>query len=185
EREELAQRQAQKRATTRTAAWITAAVLAFCLLFSVISYNGLNSHRLAAAEARANLQSTLQRRSELIPRLRGWALEGTARGGQLPEQLARAQQDLASTDVNAQLRANEELNALLPRVSGTQAGSQLYSDLMAEDAGSANRINVARQRYNRAVTQYNQSAQSFPNNLVRPFFGLPGELPPLEGASGG
>ena len=41
---------------------------------------------------------------------------------------------------------------------------------MVELAGTENRINIARQRYNEEVKVYNVSIQSFPNNLVAGVF---------------
>jgi len=179
ERQLQAEKQArvQRAARNRLIAGITAAVLALFLFFS---YNGLNGQRLAAVQARSNLQATFQRRADVVPQLAKLTREGAAREAELAERLAAAQAGLRSNDLAAQTQANAELNRILAESSPQLRSTPLYQDLMAEVAGSENRINVARQRYNEAATRYNGAASSFPTNLARPLFGFPKELPLFE-----
>jgi LemA protein len=46
-----------------------------------------------------------------------------------------------------------------------------FRDLQAQLEGTENRITVARQRYIRAVQEYNVTVRSFPNNLTAMIFG--------------
>ncbi|HEX9451746.1 MAG TPA: LemA family protein [Burkholderiales bacterium] len=46
-----------------------------------------------------------------------------------------------------------------------------FRDLQAQLEGTENRITVARQRYIRAVQEYNVTVRSFPNNLTAMMFG--------------
>ncbi len=55
-----------------------------------------------------------------------------------------------------------------PQVTATDA----YKDLMAELAGTENRINTARMRYNETVKSYNLGIVTFPRNLVAGVFGF-------------
>ena len=48
----------------------------------------------------------------------------------------------------------------------------LYRDLMSQLEGTENRITVARNRYIRAVQDYNVSIRTFPNNLTAMVFGF-------------
>jgi LemA protein len=145
----------------------------------MFGYNGLNSQRLAVQQARSNLQSTLQRRADTLPQLANLTREGTAREREFVDLVNKAQQGLRSGDLNQQLEGNEALKQAMTMAGSNPRfrSSALYQDLMSEVAGAENRINVARQRYNDAATRYNGTAQSFPNNLVRPLFGFPGEMP--------
>jgi LemA protein len=47
-----------------------------------------------------------------------------------------------------------------------------FRDLQAQLEGTENRIAVARQRYIRAVQDYNVTVRSFPTNLTAKLFGL-------------
>jgi LemA protein len=171
--------QAQTRRTQLIAAAVVAVILALTLLFS---YSSLSAGRLGAEQARANLQSTLQRRADVIPQLVPLVRESAANEQKLVGEINSVAERLRSGDVNTQLDANEAFRSLLLK-AGDNSGfrsSDAYRDLMAEIAGSENRINVARTRYNAAVTAYNSTAQSFPTGLVRPLLGFPGSMPLFE-----
>jgi len=167
--------QAQTRRTRTIAAVVTAVILALTLLFS---YSALSGSRLAAEQARANLQSTLQRRADLIPQLVPLVRESADNQQKLMGEVNSLAERLRSNDVNAQLEANDTFRELLPKIAGNSTGA--YQDLMAEVSGSENRINVARTRYNEAVTNYNRTAHGFPTGLVRPILGFPGSMPLFE-----
>jgi LemA protein len=184
--EEIRQEQAlraQQSRTRKIAAAIAAAVLALVLLFS---YNSLNSASLAVDQARGNLQSTLQRRADVVSQLTPLVREAAATDQRLVGEVGRLTQQLRSGDVAAQLAANQALSGVLSKVEGSKGfeGSAAYRDMLAEISGSENRINVARTRYNAAVTDYNRSASSFPAVLVRPLLGFPGNKPVFEASSG-
>jgi LemA protein len=170
--------QVQTRRTRTIAAAVAAVVLALTLLFS---YSALSSGRLAAEQARANLQSTLQRRADLIPQLVPLVRESADNQQKLMGQVTSLAERLRSNDVNAQLEANDTLRELLPKIAGNS--TEAYRDLIAEVSGSENRINVARTRYNEAVTNYNRTAQGFPTGLVRPILGFSGSMPLFEAKS--
>lgn len=171
--------QAQTRRTRTIVAAVTAAILALTLLFS---YSSLSSSRLAAEQARANLQSTLQRRADVIPQLVPLVRESAANEERLVGEINSVAERLRSGDVKSQLEANDTLRDLLVKTAGSSGfrSSEAYRDLMAEISGSENRINVARTRYNAAVTDYNRTAHSFPIGLVRPLLGFPGSMPLFE-----
>ena len=47
-----------------------------------------------------------------------------------------------------------------------------FQDFQAQIEGTENRINVARQDYNKAVQTYNLRVRTFPNNIFAGFFGF-------------
>ena len=174
EREAAQQLREQRSRTTKIAASIAAAVLALILLFGYSSLNGA-SH--AAAQAQANLQSTLQRRADVVGALEPLVKSSAASQQQLLGEIKDVAGQLRSGDVETQLTANETLRGLLQRVEGSGGSTDTYRDLLAEISGSENRINVARTRYAAAATDYNRTASSFPTNLVRPLLGFPASTP--------
>ena len=50
--------------------------------------------------------------------------------------------------------------------------SEQFSNLQAQLEGSENRINEARQKFNAAVTEYNQDIRHFPKSLFAGMFGF-------------
>ena len=51
----------------------------------------------------------------------------------------------------------------LPDLKTTKA----FQDFQAQIEGTENRINVARQDYNKAIEEYNLKVRRFPNNIFR------------------
>ncbi|HNP53194.1 MAG TPA: LemA family protein, partial [Ferruginibacter sp.] len=49
--------------------------------------------------------------------------------------------------------------------------TQQFSDFQAQIEGTENRINVARQDYNKAIEDYNLKVKRFPNNIFAGIFG--------------
>jgi LemA protein len=179
ERQAAQQQSAQQRRLMKIVASVAATLLALMLLFG---YSSLNGSRHAVAQAQAALQSTLQRRADVVGSLEPLVKASAANEQRLVSEIKDVSGQLRSGDIQTQLAANESLRGLLQRVEGGgELGSSVaYRDLMAEISGSENRINVARTRYIAAATDYNRTATSFPTNLVRPLLGFPGSVPLLS-----
>ena len=89
---------------------------------------------------------------------------------------ARSQWDAAKT-VGGKISANEGIDTALGRLlvvvenyPNLKADST-FLKLMDELAGTANRIAVARMRYNNAVMDYNVTVRGFPSNVIARIFG--------------
>ncbi len=73
--------------------------------------------------------------------------------------------------------AQGELTGALSRLLGVTENypqlksDQLFRDLVAQLEGTENRITVARNRYIKAVQDYNVGIRTFPNNLTAMVFG--------------
>jgi LemA protein len=158
------------------------------LVLGGCGYNRFQELDEATTSAWSEVLNQYQRRADLVPNLvntvRGFAeherevltqvTEARSKVGQLtagadlvndPEAFARFQ------------KAQGELGSALSRLMVVVENyPQLKSDvhfsaLMAELAGTENRITVARQRYIRAVQAYNVLAREFPSNLTAMAFG--------------
>ncbi|MDX1544851.1 MAG: LemA family protein [Christiangramia sp.] len=153
---------------------------------------GFNNTAVAKEEnaklAWANVESSYQRRNDLIGNLVK-TVEGAAdfERGTLTDVIeARAKATSVNVDADnlsaAQIQQFQEaqqgvtsaLSRLLvtveryPELKANQNFLQLQSQL----EGTENRINVARDRFNEAVTDYNTYIRVFPNNLFAGMFGF-------------
>ncbi len=161
------------------------------LAISVIGmYNGLAQGRESVYTARSTIDTTLQRRADLIPQLVASVKNLTEHEKEIVDSVTSARAAMVgATDTAGRLEANEELtkavNSLMVVVENYPEikSSAAYTTLMDELAGSENRIATARRDYNSSVEAYNKKTVTFPNNLIAGMFGF--EKEPLFEASAG
>jgi LemA protein len=161
---------------------ILLAVLAVVVIFvlsMVGSYNSLVSTRENVNGQQANVQTMLQRRSDLIPNLVETVKSYASHETEVFTAIADARAKLAGSTTMAQTsEANTEMTSALNRLlvvvenyPNLKADTQ-YTALMDELAGAENRIAVARKDYNDAARSYNQRIQTFPNVILAGMFGF-------------
>jgi LemA protein len=153
---------------------------------SSCGYNSLQLKEETVFKAWADIESTLQRRADLIPNLvatvKGYAQHEQetlqkvieARAKATSVQLSSA--DLSNPAAMQQLQAAQgELSSALSRLMlvveryPDLKANQNFLDLQNQLEGTENRINVARQRYNEAVELFNGSIRKFPESLTNKF----------------
>jgi LemA protein len=159
--------------------------LAAMALFSLSScgYNLLQGNEEAVFKAWGDLDSQLQRRSDLIPNLvatvKGYAsheretLEAVVAARARATQVTIKAEDLGDEQAMARYQAAQgELSSVLGRLLAVAEAypdlkaNQNFLDLQNQLEGTENRISVARQRYNEAVETFNFSIRSFPYSLT-------------------
>ena len=165
------------------------AMVAATLLLSGCGYNSMQSGDQQIKAAWAEVVNQYQRRSDLIPNLvetvKGFASQeqqvllgvtnARARAGsiQATPELVNDPQAFAKFQ-----QAQGELSSALSRLLVvTENYPQLKSDanfrdLQAQLEGTENRITVARNRYIKAVQDYNTQVVQFPSNLTAMIFGF-------------
>lgn len=124
----------------------------------------------------SQVETTLQRRSDLIPNLvetvKGYASHEEEVFTEIADARARLSGSIESGDIEAIGEANNALDSALGRLlaisenyPNLQASEQFIA-LQDELAGTENRISVARQHYNESVRSYNTTVQMFPTSLI-------------------
>ncbi len=165
------------------------AALALTLLLSGCGYNPLQTADEQIKASWAEVLNQYQRRADLIPNLvntvKGFAQQEQDVLTKVVEARAKATSIQATPElVNnpeafAKFQAAQgELSSALSRLMVTvEAYPQLKSDqnfrdLQAQLEGTENRITVARNRYIKAVQEFNTQVRQFPTNLTAMLFGF-------------
>ncbi|OOF62262.1 LemA family protein [Rodentibacter pneumotropicus] len=180
--------------------WLVIILVAVVAGFTLMSsYNGLVKAEEEIDSVWANVESSYQRRADLIPNLvntvKGQAnfeqqtltnvIEARAKATQTKidpanmteEQLAQFQQE--------QNQVGSALSRLLVTVEQYPQlkAHEGFMNLQAQLEGTENRINVARNKFNDAARIYNQKVRQFPTKFAALILGFK-EKPYFKSASG-
>ena len=151
-------------------------VVVVILLWFFGTRNSLVSLKEEVEMQQSQIETTLQRRSDLIPNLvatvKGYANHEEKVFTEIAEARSKLAGSIKSGDMESISEANDTLDSALSRLL---AISENYPDLKASEqfialqdelAGTENRISVARQHYNEKVNTYNTEVQKFPTSIV-------------------
>lgn len=156
---------------------IIIAVLAVIILPIIGTYNSMIGLEQQVNASESNIDTQLQRRSDLIPNLvetvRGYAKQEK----DIFTDIANARAKLAGAqNITDMANADSQLSSALSRLLVVVErypdlkSSQNFRDLSVALEGTENRISVARQQYNNAVNEYNTGIRKFPNSIVAGVF---------------
>ncbi|MDO8557439.1 MAG: LemA family protein [Candidatus Jorgensenbacteria bacterium] len=159
--------------------WIILAVVVVVVLWGLASYNGFVSKNEAVDSQWAQVETQYQRRLDLIPNL-----VNSVKGAMKQEQSvfnaiadARTRYAGAAT-VDEKAAAAGQIETALSRLLvvmenyPTLKSMDVVQGLMAELAGTENRVSVERKRFNDAVQLLNVAIKGFPSNLIAKVFGF-------------
>lgn len=155
-----------------------AAVVVIVVLALVSVYNGIiSTHEIVKAKW-AQVESQLQRRSDLIPTLVNTVKGYMAHEKQIFEDITNARSAWAKAgNVDDKIKAAGETDSALARLLmvvenyPNLKADNTFLKLMDELAGTENRLAVERMRYNEAVKEYNLKVRTFPGNIIANKFG--------------
>lgn len=149
------------------------------ILFAIISssvaqYNELVDTNTKVEQYYSVIETTLQRRNDLIPNVVNSVKGYMAHEEKLLTEITNARKEIGKSEIesgsnldnsisklialaesNPELKANENVNALIIELEGTE-----------------NRIMVARQDYIKAVSEYNATIRKFPTSVFAKIFGF-------------
>ena len=166
-----------------------AALLAATLLLGGCGYNTLQQNDEQVKAAWSEVLNQYQRRADLVPNLVATVKGFASQEQQVLLGVTNARAKVGSIQATPELvndpqafqrfvQAQGELTGALSRLLLVAENyPQLKSDknfleLQAQLEGTENRIAVARNRYIKAVQEYNVTVRSFPSNLTAMMFGF-------------
>jgi LemA protein len=152
------------------------------------AYNNMVTNDEAVNKQWANVESSYQRRADLIPNLQR-TVQGYAEFEQETlTQVIEARNKATSITIDPSnitpeqfqefQAAQDQFSSALSRLLVTVErypdlkASTNFLEFQAELAGTENRINVARNDYNASVQTYNTYVRRFPQNMIAGMFGF-------------
>lgn len=168
---------------TKIFAGISTAVL-LCISGAIIlttfwflsTQNNLVSLKEDVEMQKSQIETTLQRRSDLIPNFVATVKGYAAHEEKIYTEIADARYKLTGSietgNIESMIEANDALNSSISKLLAISENypelksSEQFVALQDELAGTENRITVARQYYNEKVKTYNTSVKRFPSSIV-------------------
>jgi LemA protein len=157
-------------------------------LLSGCGYNTLQSSDEQIKASWSEVLNQYQRRADLVPNLVNVVKGYAAHEKEVLENVTAARAKVGSIQATPELINDEqafakfqaaqgELSSALSRLLAVSENypqlkaDGLFRDLQAQLEGTENRITVARNRYIKAVQEYNVVVRQFPSNLTAMLFG--------------
>ena len=152
-------------------------------VFSGCGYNTMQANEEAVKAAWGDVESSYQRRSDLIPNLVEVVKGYAAHEKETLTAVTEARAKVGSLQVSKNILEDPKAFSQFQEAQGSMSSAlsrlmvvvekypdlkanQNFQDLQHQLEGTENRINVARTRYNKAVETFNTSIRIFPNSLT-------------------
>lgn len=169
--------------------WLVPIILiALAVIFGVRVYNSTIGLEENVEEAWAKVESSYQRRSDLIGNLVKTVQGAADFEKSTLESVINARAKATSINIDPTNITPEQLQQFNQAQSGLSSAlsrllvtverypdlkaNQNFLELQSQLEGTENRINVARDRFNETVKPYNKHIRTFPNNLLAGLFGF-------------
>jgi len=153
-------------------------VVIVVILFSIGgSYNKMVKLDQSVKQSESDIDTQLQRRSDLIPNLIATVKGYASQEKSIFTELADARAKLAGAqNITQKAEADNQLSGSLSRLLVVVENypdlksNQNFKDLSIALEGTENRIGIARKDYNTTVGEYNTVTRSFPNSIIAGMF---------------
>lgn len=163
------------------------AILLLLVIWAVTSYNSLVSKQERVKKMWAEVQSTYQRRLDLIPNLVN-VVKGVSDFEQttlekITEARSNALKGFSNDTISGENYQKQKVlqddlagaaNRLIIQIENypTLKGTAAYAGLQTQLEGTERRIRVARNDFNGAIADYNKKVRTFPANIIAGLFGF-------------
>jgi LemA protein len=185
--------------------WLIPLIIIVVLAFAIYKiavgfYNTGVELEQNSKTAWANVESSYQRRADLVPNLvstvKGYAeheketLEGVVNARSEATKTTIDPTNITPENMAAFQKAQDGLSSALSRLLVTVErypdlkANQNFLELQSQLEGTENRINVERNRFNETVNLFAKHIKKFPNNIINTFIGNFKEMGRFESAEG-
>ena len=163
-------------------------VIVASTMLSSCGYNTMVEQEENAITQWANVESSYQRRADLIPNLVSTVKGYAAHEKETLTEVMEARAKATSVNIDASKLTAESIQQFQSAQAGISGAlgklmmvSERYPDLKANQnflelqaqlEGTENRINVERNKYNEAVGSFNKTIKKFPNNMFNAMYGF-------------
>ncbi len=163
---------------------LVAVLIAVILIFggALWNYNSLMSLSEEVSAARAQIESNIQRKADLLPNLvrtvKAYARHEKKVFGEIAALRSRTLDNLRQHDLKNTVTLNKALDGAMLRLLAVAESypdlksSEQFRELQAQIEGAENRINITRMNYNEAVRAYNAALRRIPGRWIAPVTGL-------------
>lgn len=169
--------------------WLVFALLLLSLSLSGCGYNTLQSTDEQIKAGWSEVLNQYQRRADLVPNLVNVVKGYAAHEKEVLTQVTEARAKVGAIQATPELINDEQAFAKFQQAQANMSSALsrlllvsenypqlkadgVFRDLQAQLEGTENRITVARNRYIKAVQEYNVTVRSFPSNLTAMMFGF-------------
>jgi len=173
--------------------WLLPLILIAVIAFWAYSkgsgfYNKAINYKEEATSQWAKVESSYQRRADLIPNIVSTVKGYAAHEKETLEGVIKARAEATKTTINAGDLTPEKMAAFQKAQSGLSGAlsklmvvverypdlkaNQNFLELQSQLEGTENRINVERNRFNDSVKPYNKLLKKFPNFIFAKWFNL-------------
>ena len=161
--------------------WVVAFMVLSLLIFGML-YNSLVNKSEAVDAAWSQVESTMQRKLDLIPNLvkvvKSYAKHESKLLTQITSLRASTKNILQAKDGAKLAKLNTKLNSSMMQLFAVVENypalksSEHFLQLQAQLEGSENRINITRMMFNDAVGAYNSAIRKMPHKFIANAMGL-------------
>ncbi|MFA6550116.1 MAG: LemA family protein [Candidatus Gracilibacteria bacterium] len=165
--------------TTKIVLAIVAAVIILVVLPMISTFNSLTTLNTEADGQWANVETQLQNRWDLLPRLETYLKTQRIQEKGIFDNIAQARTQYGSAKTTQdKVSAANEIESSISRLLLVMENypqiktNDLVMQLGSQAEGAENRLRVERMRFNDAVKAYNTKAKVFPSNIIAGLFGF-------------
>lgn len=158
---------------------IIVALILIVVLPLVGSYNDLVQREETVNNSFADLDTQLQRRTDLIPNLSNAVKAALGQERAVFGQIAEARTRYARAETpEEKVGASDAMDSAFGRLLAIfeqypdLRSNERIADLMVQVEGTENRVGQARREYNEVATGYNVNIRRFPRSLIAGMFGF-------------
>ena len=151
---------------------ISIAIVVLVLLWVIGLYNKIKRLQITITEAWSGIDVQIKRKANILPNLVDTIRMQMKFEEDVLSKLTAARTGLNSSSRDEVIKANEQLNALMPSIRATAEAypalgtNASFLQMMGDIRDCEDKITYARTRYNMTVSRYNMDIQQIPANIV-------------------